>query len=144
MPDTAEARRYLAEVVALVEAGRARELCALGSAVCPRFMTELDPAAVPLEAPIVLGTRTIAPERLGPDVWSMGGLVLELCGLDGTGRAYRSEMLVFREEGRLLSTVPMYWLGLRVEEDGVVRSDDLPPEGCPPAMDTPTGYRAGG
>ena len=83
-------------------------------------------AAVSTSGPEVLGSRVI-----GTTAASAGGRVLELCGRDGLGRPYYSEMLVFRDGGRLLSTGTVYWVGITIP--GTSTTGQTPPRTCTPS-----------
>ncbi len=132
-PSEEEAEGYLRTVVSIVTSGDLTALCQLGSGTCQQTLREADPAAVPRTGPTVIGTRVIAPSSLPDGSWIVGGRVLELCGRDGRNRRYYSEMLVFRDGDRLISTVPIYWLGIRIASgpDVGVRSPPPPPAACP-------------
>ena len=47
--------------------------------------------------------------RVVADGWTSGGLVLEVCGIDGRGDPYYDEVLVFRVGSRLISIGTVYW-----------------------------------
>lgn len=130
-PTQQEASAYLSSVVDLVLSGRLDELCGLGSGTCAHTLRNSDPGAVPRSRPIVVGSR-IVPSVLGAGgVWSQGGLVLQLCGLDGRDRLYRSEILVFSDGHRLIGKDPVFWLGLRVATDATVGRPPPPDPTCP-------------
>jgi hypothetical protein len=129
-PTEASARVYLATVVAIVQTGDLSHLCDLGSGTCRHILANGDPAAVPRTEPIVVGTRVITPTRTPAGAWDVGGRVLELCGRDGLGHLYYSEMLVFSDGSKLTSTVPVYWLGFRIASSPTTGSEPSPPP-CP-------------
>ncbi|HEY7736461.1 MAG TPA: hypothetical protein VH813_06675 [Candidatus Limnocylindrales bacterium] len=130
-PTMQAATDYLSTVVDLVLAGRLTELCRLGSGTCAHTLRNSDPGAVPRTRPIVVGSR-IEPSVLRPGgVWSQGGLVLQLCGLDGRGRFYRSEILVFNDGRRLIGKEPVFWVGLRIESGSTVGGPPPPDPPCP-------------
>lgn len=130
-PSEEEAAEYLRTVVEIVTSGDLTTLCRLGSGTCQHTLQGVDPAAVPRSGPTVIGTRVIAPTRSADGTWIVGGRVLELCGRDGRNRPYYSEMLVFRDGDRLISTVPIYWLGIRIASGPDVGSPAPPPASCP-------------
>lgn len=104
---------YLETVVAVVQSRDLTGLCRLGGGTCAHTLAESDPATVPNSSPTVIGSRVIPPSRADGG-WSLGGRLLELCGRDGLGHPYSSEMLVFWFDGRLISIEPVYWIGLRI------------------------------
>ena len=125
VPSFAEAEHHLDAAVAVVRSGDLTHLCDLGSATCQHTLDLSDPAAVPTSGPDVLGSRVI-----GTTPTSAGGLVLELCGRDGLGHSYYSEMLVFRDGQRLLSTGTVYWVGITIP--GSSTTGQVPPRPCTP------------
>ncbi len=102
----------------------------MGSGTCRKQLRESDPAAVPSQSPVVVGTRVILPSRVTGG-WNHGGRVLELCGRDGLGRPYTSEMLVFEMGGRLISIGTLFWLGVRIASDAEVEAVPSRPGPCP-------------
>ena len=129
-PTEAAARAYLDAVVALVASGDPFAICEVGSSTCEQTIRKSDLAAVPSSAPTVIGSRVIEPTRLPSGIWNQGGRVLELCGRDGLDQPYYSEMLVFDDGGRLISTATPYWLGIRIAESPVVGGPEAHPA-CP-------------
>jgi hypothetical protein len=130
-PTEAEARAHLDAVVDLVQAGAFRRVCELGVATCESFLEDANPVAVPRDRPVVTGIRTVDPVDHGDGTWSNGGVLFDLCGIDGLGAEYHSQMLVIRRDGRLLSIQPVYWLGVGVALDPVVGAPEPPPAPCP-------------
>jgi hypothetical protein len=127
----AEARAHLASIVEIVAGGDLSGICDLGSATCPGELRESDPALVPVLPPVVVGSEAIQPRRRGDGLWDSGGLLLRLCGLDGTGKRYASEILVFRREPGedLISINTLYWLGARIAREPTVPAGP-PPQAC--------------
>jgi hypothetical protein len=129
LPSEREAREFLDEAVSLAAAQRFEELCELGGGSCRRLLGEAgDP---PLDPPSVTGTRTI-PRQTSDGVTSVGGLVLELCGVGQDG-PYYTEMLVFRDGGALRAIEPIYWSGFGVAADGTTTGSapSDPADRCP-------------
>jgi len=56
----------------------------------------------------------MASRQKADGTWIVGGQVLEVCGVDGHNKPFYSELLVFYDGDRLISTNPLYWSGLRV------------------------------
>ena len=118
-PSEAETAAYLAEVVEIALAGDLDRLCDLGGGTCRRQLREGADAA-PRTAPRVVGS-TVVPSTMLPDGnWRVGGRLLQLCGVDGHGRRYYSEMLVFEDRGRLIGLEPVFWTGMRIETGAMV------------------------
>jgi hypothetical protein len=113
-PTTEAALGYLDQVVALVAGGDVLSVCSLGSGTCAHDLRNADLTAVPRTSPAVLGTRVVAPSQRPDGIWMAGGRVLEVCGIDGNDRPYYSELLVFYDGDRLISTNPLFWSGIRV------------------------------
>jgi hypothetical protein len=130
-PSDLEARNYLRAVVDVVLAGNLGELCRLGSGTCQQTLDRSDPAAVPRTPPVVVGSHAILPSRRADGRWDAGGRLIQVCGLDGRGQPYASEILVFSEGGRLIGTEPVFWTGLRVARDPAVGPPPAPFP-CPP------------
>jgi hypothetical protein len=130
VPTEADARTHLDSVVALVAAGEWERVCELGSGTCRQILREADPARVPASAPLVVATRVIEPAPAAEGGWWAGGRVLVLCGRDGLGEPYHSEMLVFNDGERLISTATPYWLGIGIAESPVVGGTRVP-DPCP-------------
>lgn len=118
-PSEAATAAYLAEVVRVVLAGDLDRLCDLGGGTCRRQLREGADAA-PRTAPRVVGSIVVPPTLLSDGNWRVGGRLLQLCGLDGLGRRYYSEMLVFADRGRLISLEPVFWTGLQIETAAMV------------------------
>jgi len=113
-PSEAEALAHLAQVEGVVRSGDLSHLCDLGSGTCKQILENADPATVPATVPEVIGTRVIPYSDLGGGMSTVGGRVLMLCGRDGLGKSYYSEMLVFFDGDRLISTGTPYWVGMTI------------------------------
>ena len=70
-----------------------------------------DPHRLPTSGPEIVATRVVAPKLQTSEAWSAGGRLLQLCGRDGLGTPYYSEMLVFEDGGHLISVNTPFWLG---------------------------------
>jgi hypothetical protein len=130
-PTEAEALAHLGEVVKVVKSGDLAHLCDLGNGSCRQLLQKSDPATVPRTDPRVVGTKVIPYSDLGGGMWTDGGRVLMLCGRDGLGRQYYSEMLVAREDGRLVSTGTPYWIGMTIATDTATSASMAPAPECP-------------
>jgi hypothetical protein len=123
------ARRYLDRMVAAAQARDFEALCDLNGAVlnCERTLdTACDPSTAP---PAISCKDTVPPEP--PEVIATrnspgdgyAGRILVVRGLDGAGRPYETEVLVFRENRRNVKAInSVYWSGANVIED----EDDTP------------------
>ena len=129
-PSQAEALQHLEAAIAMVESGNASRICELGPPSCPHSVEPLDLAAVPSTRPSVIRVRTRQGVDHGDGTWSNGSVIIELCGMDGLGKPYQSDMQVYWHEGRIVSTVPAYWLGIQFAEDPVVGPPDGPIGAC--------------
>ena len=62
--------------------------------------------------PIIAGTRLIPTRRLSDAAGMAGRQLFVLCGVDGLGRPYRTEMLVSTDyNGALYAINGVYWSG---------------------------------
>jgi hypothetical protein len=130
-PSEDEARAYLEQVVALVLAGRLDDLCRVGSATCDQTLRRSTPAAAPSEPPTVVDIRLMPNARRADGTWVTGGRIIEVCGVDGLGHTYRSEILVYREGGRVIGKEPVFWTGLRIARGPLARAPDPGRPPCP-------------
>ena len=124
----------MASVVAIVESGDLRHLCDLGSGTCKHTLDGVDPTTVPTTAPTILETLVFEPQTLPDGASQVGGRLVELCGRDGLGKLYFSEILVFRGDRQLLGKDPVYWIGLRIARGNVTETPRPQPTTCPPAL----------
>jgi hypothetical protein len=129
-PSEAEALAHLAQVEGVVRSGDLSHLCDLGGGTCKQILERSDPATVPNTVPVVVGTRVIPHSDLPGGMWTDGGRVLMLCGRDGLGKRYYSEMLVFFEDGRVISTGTAYWVGMTIANGTTTEASPPPVSGC--------------
>ncbi|MCI0345086.1 MAG: hypothetical protein L0221_06505 [Chloroflexi bacterium] len=129
-PSESEALQHLESVIALVQAGHADRICDFGGPTCSMSIDDADSSQVPQARPVVMSIRTLQPVDHGNGTWSSGGVLIELCGLDGLGKPYQSDMLVYRNRGRVVSTEPAYWLGIQIISEPAVGPAAGPPEAC--------------
>ena len=132
IPSEAVALGMLQKIVAVVESGDLGRLCEFGSGTCRKVLDMTDPGSAPRTGPIVLGSRVIesTPSADG-NYWSAGGRVLELCGRDGNGRQYYTEMLIFEDHGRLIAKEPTFWSRMTIAGSSTVDSRPAPVRDCP-------------
>jgi hypothetical protein len=132
IPTYHEATSFLASVVALAQARDFDRLCGLGGGTCRSTLQGAGLDAVPATPPGIAGSRVVQPTQGTGGKTTAGGLVLQLCGLDGLGRPYSTEMLVFRDGATLLAIEPVYWSGMRIATDPTTPGEPaLPFPGCP-------------
>ena len=113
IPTVEEAQGHLDEIVRLARAGDFEGMCALGDLNCENSLEIVGQDAVPPDAPKVIGTRMV-PTTSSNGQQSFGGIVLVLCGIDGRGEPYDSEMLVFNDGNGLRAINPVYWGRTRI------------------------------
>jgi hypothetical protein len=131
-PTLPEALDHLASVEAAVNSGDLSHLCeTFGSGTCSMELRDTDAAAVPRTDPAVIGTGIVPPESYADGTWSDGGRILRLCGRDGLNNPYYSEVLVFKEGGRMISIGSIYWIGTRIATDRVTDASPASPPPCP-------------
>jgi hypothetical protein len=114
IPTEAEARSFLNRVVELAQVGDFEGLCAIGDGNCMDSLEGAGRNAVPRDPPAVVGTSVIPTSATSSGRRSLGGVVLVLCGIDGHGDPYESEMLVFHDGSGLRAINPIYWGGMRI------------------------------
>jgi hypothetical protein len=126
-PSEADATAFLARLAELARSRDFAALCDLGSGNCEHVLDEVGQATAPATDPVIVDTRVIAPRELQDDTWSLGGRVLQVCGTDGAGRPYQSEVLVFSTQGTLRAIEAVFWAGGRIADDGTVAPWTDPP-----------------
>ena len=129
-PTLTEAHGFLRQMVALAQRGDFASLCAFGDGNCVRSLDAAGRDGVPSEPPTLIGTRFIPTQATGDQV-SIGGLVLELSGRDAKGRAYSSEMLVFRDRSALKAINPVYWDNTKISGGIATPASPGPSASCP-------------
>lgn len=71
--------------------------------------------AAPGVQPVVVNSRILPEQQQDNGNVSRGGLILEVQGVDGLGRAFNTDFLVFDEGGGMLVALnPVYWTGTSV------------------------------
>jgi hypothetical protein len=112
IPTEAAARAFLDRLVASAMARDLDGYCQVAGSMCTDIAQEVGGmAAIPQTRPLVAGTRVI-PTRGNETAGISGGQLLVLCGTDGLGRQYRTEMLVsVNYDGSLYAINGVYWGG---------------------------------
>ena len=114
IPKVEEARGFLDRVVELAQAGDFEGLCAIGDGNCKRHLEDAGRDAVPPGPPTIVRTGTVPTTTSGGQT-SLGGIVFVLCGVDGHGDHYDSEMLVFHDGSGLRAINAIYWGRTRID-----------------------------
>lgn len=114
-PTVAETRAFIAEMIRLAQAGEFEKLCEMGGGNCERILETSGAENVPDDPPVVARIYEVPSVRHADGSWSQGGQMVEMCGTDGSGADYQSQMLVFRDphEG-IIAIEPIYWSGLGI------------------------------
>jgi hypothetical protein len=97
----------------VIDAGIARDfdrLCELASGTCDTELQGFEHLA-PTERPIIVDVSLHQPTELDGGAWSGGGVLFVLCGADGAGDPYESEVLVFDAGDSLRATAAVFWTG---------------------------------
>lgn len=112
IPTESAARAFLARLVDRAQAHDLVGFCQVAGSMCESFAEESGGiAAIPPKPPIIAATRLIPTRRSG-DAMLGGGRLLVLCGIDGFGKPYRTEMLVSVDyNGALFAINGVYWSG---------------------------------
>jgi hypothetical protein len=115
IPTEAAARDYLDRLIAMAETRDLGGFCELAGSLCKENAEAVGGAgAMPRTAPIIAGTRVI-PSRTSGDAMMAGGRLYVLCGTDGLGKHYRTEVLVSTDyDGTLYAINGAYWSGGRL------------------------------
>ena len=127
-PTVAEANAFLGQVVTLAQRHDFQGLCALGDGNCEQSLDHWGRDAVPSDPPSLISTRLLPATKSEAGV-STGGVIFVLCGRDGTGNPYNSEMLVFRDGSSLRAINVVYWGDGKI--GGGITTPSSPPQ--PPA-----------
>lgn len=130
LPSEAEARSHLARIVSVVTSGNLSALCELASATCDIDLRNIELAKVPKAGPLTVSGSVIPTTKNADGSQNVGGYLLQLCGVDGTGATYHSEMLVFRDGDRLRAINAFYWLGATIARSPVTGGPPLPSGPC--------------
>jgi hypothetical protein len=109
IPSEREALAFLNGIVALARQGDFEGVCALGDGNCRLHLEDAGRGTVPPDPPTVVRTGIIPTSTTSAGQQSLGGVVLVLCGIDGHGERYDSEMLVFNDGAGLRAINPIYW-----------------------------------
>jgi hypothetical protein len=114
-PAESEARKFVDQIVQLALNRDFDGLCALGSPEC-RFILSGQTDNVPTSRPMVANVVIVLSERTSSDTWTPGGVLFSLCGFDGKGTPYRSQMLVSENPWGpgLMAMEPVFWTGLSI------------------------------
>jgi hypothetical protein len=137
LPSESAARQLLDKIVDLTSRGDFDGLCALGTPECKFVLGQTGVDAAPTAAPRLASVATVPNREKSPGVWAPGGILFSLCGMDGYGRPYRSQMLIFANQqgSGLVAQEPVFWGSLVVGSEiaGLLPSPASPStwDGCP-------------
>jgi hypothetical protein len=131
VPTEQEARAFLDRVVGAVNDGDIAGLCALSNCMPDDRL----PFQAPADPPTIVGTRVIPTTSIPGGGESLGGQVLELCGIGPDSMPYRFEMLVFRADGQLHTPTYKYWQNMTVSggSQATTPAGRASPVNCPAA-----------
>jgi hypothetical protein len=134
-PPQAEARNLVNRVVQLTLSHDFDQLCTLGTPECRQVLHATGTDTAPSTAPAIVGATTVPNQETSPGTWTPGGVLFSLCGLDGKGQPYHSQMLVFenREGTGLTAMEPVFWGSLTIGSTVAGPAPSLSSiwEGCP-------------
>lgn len=130
LPSSGEAEGLLDRIVSLAQQGDFAGLCDLGDGNCWTNVEAAGRDAVPSASPRVVATWVVPASSTGPGAGTVGGRVLVLCGTDGRGRPYRSEMLVFRDGSALRAINPVFWDNIAIAAGSVNPPTATSVSGC--------------
>lgn len=130
----ADARAFLSQAVSLAMARDFTGLCNLGSGtgMCNIILGHGMKETVPNHLPKVVCSYRL-PGRQYPDGgFSVGGLVLVVEGVNGQGRPYETDVLVFHD-GRSLSAINLvWWSGYGIAQTNTTPArESSPRDSCP-------------
>ena len=116
-PSEDEARAFLARLVQVAETRDVEAVCRVAGSNCRTIVeTAGGEDAIPSESPTVLETYVVPTRHLSDGKIETGGRALVVCGVDGLGQPYRTDMLVFESEGSLHAINGVYWSGAGLAE----------------------------
>jgi hypothetical protein len=122
-----EARAYLDRAIALGLARDYTALCALNGSTynCERTLDAGRRETVPAQRPTSVSAFYV-PKGNGHDT---GGWVLTVRGRDGTGKAYRTQVMVFEDDRALTAINIVWWSNARLllGDIGRQREDETQP-----------------
>ncbi len=120
-PPESAARDLVNQVIALALNHDFDQLCDLGTPECKFVLNSTGTDTVPSAAPEIVSVTTVANKETSPGTWVPGGVLFLLCGLDGTGQSYHSQMLVSEnQQGTgLVAMEPVFWGSLTVNGPAV-------------------------
>ena len=111
-------------------------LCKLGGSIlsCENaWLNTGEWPAAPDARPAVVSSRILPDQQQDNGNVSRGGRLLEVEGVDGLGRAFSTDFLVFDEGGgKLVALNPVYWTGVSVghpSKDGSAVAFPSSPDG---------------
>jgi hypothetical protein len=110
IPTEPESRAFLQQLIQAAQASDVERLCEVADCQPDDRVQPLD---APVAPPKVIGTSVLNGSSSGAQP-TIGGRILDLCGVDTDGNPYRSQILVFRADGRLRTLSFRYWQSMGV------------------------------
>ncbi len=127
-PSAEAARSFLDRVFAVATTGSVESLCDLGSGTCAHDLRSAGVGTRPSAPPRVMGSWVVPSAPANGGAATAAGRAFALCGTDGLGRGYYSEVLIFDDGGRGLRAVnAVFWLGTRLATTATVNGGSPPP-----------------
>ena len=114
-PSDAQARAALDRAVAYARAFDFDGLCGPSDGNCSFLLQQAGRDAVPPDPPTVYGERVLQPTQVANGAWDGGGRVLQVCGIDGRGNPYWSEVLAFTTGSTVTLINLVYWSGVGIQ-----------------------------
>jgi hypothetical protein len=117
-PTLAETRAFIAKMVQLAQAREFDKLCEMGGGNCERILETAGATNVPADPPTVARIYVVPSVVHSDGSWSQGGQMVEMCGTNGSGAPYQTQMLVFRDPTQgVIAIEPIYWSGIGINLD---------------------------
>jgi hypothetical protein len=115
-PSETDSRTLVHQVIDLALARRFDQLCALGTPQCTNVLLSTGTDTVPSDSPTIVAVTTVPNKETSPGTWTPGGILFSLCGLDGKGAPYHSQLLVSENPSGtgLMAMEPVFWGGFTV------------------------------
>ena len=132
-PTLAVTRAFIAKIVQLAQAREFDKLCQLGGGNCERILASAGADKVPPDAPTIARIYAVPSVVHADGSWSQGGQMVEMCGIDGSGAAYQTQMIVFRDPTQgVIAIEPIYWsgIGIRIDAEQPVGPSTHPAFAC--------------
>lgn len=116
-PPESAARDLVNQAVSLALKHDFDQLCAIGTPACKLVLSATGTDTVPSVPPEIVSVTTVPNKETSPGWWTTGGVLFMLCGLDGKGQPYHSQLLVFDSQrgSGLVALEPVFWGSLTID-----------------------------